>query len=133
MVRNQAPKHRATGYTAIVSGAGSAEVNGRYEPAGKHSGAHQFEMRKDGRIFELFKVDPQDGWWNIIERFEKDGKVSFGTVVYGAKGDSAQDLPPAHDWGSTDKREGWLGTAPGPGVTVERILEPVDDLRREEL
>eukprot|EP00936_MAST-01D_sp_MAST-1D-sp1_P001291 g1291.t1 len=132
--RNQAPKHRVTGYTAIVSGAGSVEVNGRYEPAGKHSGAHQFEMRKDGRIFELFKVDTHTGWWNIIERFEKDGKVSFGTVVYGAKGDSAQDIfPPAHDWGSTDKREGWLGTAPGPGVTVERILEPVDDLRREEL
>ena len=132
--RDQAPKHRTAGYAAIVSGAGSDEVNGRYDPAGRHSGAHQFEMRKDGRFFELFKVEAGNKWWNIIERFENNGKVTFSDVIYGAEGANAIDLfPPARGWGSADKREGWLGTGTGPSIKIERIMEPVDTTAKEEL
>ena len=87
-----------------------------------------------GRFFELFKVEAGNKWWNIIERFENNGKVTFSDVIYGAEGANAIDLfPPARGWGSADKREGWLGTGTGPSIKIERIMEPVDTTAKEEL
>ena len=101
----------------LVSGAGSLEVNGCYLLKGRYGNAWEFELDNTatGRIFEIFKVDEESGWWNIQERVENSHP---NPVHYGVEGESDAILPPTSGWGSVEYSDSWLGTYPMPIIEV---------------
>ena len=99
----------------VVSGAGTAEVNGVYLPNGEHAGVRQYLLaREDGRSFEVFRVASSQ-WWNIQE-VRREGKSSvYLGVQYGALGAGA--VPPEAGWLVSASRPGkpaWQGAQPAP-------------------
>ena len=104
----------------VISGAGSDEVNGEYARNGQHKGAPQFVMHKGGRVFELFKVNHDDGWWNIQELNIFNG--NYEPVHYGAlHHSSAGIMPPGLGWAGSSGAGGkktWRGQQPGPTITL---------------
>eukprot|EP00937_MAST-01D_sp_MAST-1D-sp2_P000956 g956.t1 len=99
----------------VVAGAGSDEVNGRYVAHGKYGGTTQFELHKGGRVFELFNIDNQSGWWNILERLD-GARVHYGANEQGTT--AALPLPPSRGWASAQHNSKWVGRAPNPTVQI---------------
>ena len=101
----------------MVSGAGSAAVNGVYHPSGAHGGARQYEMNKGSRAFELFRLPSSTGatWWNIQER-NSSGK--YLAVYYGARDPLPAALPPSDGWAGREHKATWAGLLPPPQIIV---------------
>ena len=102
----------------LVSGAGSSEVNGCYLLKGGNGNAWEFEFDNSitGRTFEMFKVNKESGWWNIMERVTDNS--SQNPPHYGVEGDTEAYLPPVDGWGSVEYSDSWLGMDPVPIVEV---------------
>mmetsp|Transcript_22013 Transcript_22013/g.53273 ORF Transcript_22013/g.53273 Transcript_22013/m.53273 type:complete len:495 (-) Transcript_22013:80-1564(-) len=100
-------------FSVLVTGAGSPEVNGCYKFNGENEGAWQFVRTSAGRTFEIFKVEDDVGWWNILE---KVGEEYPNPVHYGVEGDIDSVLPQGDDWGIYHIH--WLGMDPAPKVEV---------------
>lgn len=106
-----------TNLKAVVSGAGSSEVNGVYDCTGGQNAALECELPlgDEHRAFLLFHVAGTD-WWNIQERVGS----SYLKVHYGARGGNEHSsiLPPSDGWGSTIYKDYWRGKAPHPTVKI---------------
>jgi hypothetical protein len=106
-------------YALKVAGAGSDELNGWYYYSGEHNDAAQFEMKRDGRTFEVFKVKGSS-WWNLHEVLRRDGAATYSTL-YGCAGKAVLTRePPSRGWGE-GHLDGWLGVLPGPSIELVRV------------